>query len=209
MTCMSLSLSAVARILCSLLKSLPFEQLPQSLLRTPDCGLQLKQCKWAVWSWQAKRTRGSIRNLFSTLLRTVDHLLHLPNLPAPVTGYPSLLDSFRGFTYKASNFGWDRRFDDLCRGHCGQRETLFHIQQCCQLTHRAHVLRHNQVMKFLATMLVKRGHEVLLEPHIPEGQTFRKPDIVVCGEDGLTVVHIGVTGEELMNLVHAEKINFY
>ncbi|VDM03757.1 unnamed protein product [Schistocephalus solidus] len=64
-------------------------------------------------------------------------------------------------------------------------------------------------MKLLATKLVKRGHEVLLEPNIPEGRTFRKPDIVVCGEDGLTVVDIAVAGEELMQSVNAGKIRYY
>uniref|UniRef100_A0A0V0JC37 Retrovirus-related Pol polyprotein from type-2 retrotransposable element R2DM n=1 Tax=Schistocephalus solidus TaxID=70667 RepID=A0A0V0JC37_SCHSO len=98
--------------------------------------------------------------------------------------------------------------DDLCRGQCGQRETLFHILQFCQLTHQARVWRHNQVMKLLATKLVKRGHKVLLEPHIPEGRTFRKPDIVVCGEDGLTVVDIAIAGEELMESVYAGKIRY-
>uniref|UniRef100_A0A183TRK6 Reverse transcriptase domain-containing protein n=1 Tax=Schistocephalus solidus TaxID=70667 RepID=A0A183TRK6_SCHSO len=91
--------------------------------------------------------------------------------------------------------------DDLCRRQCGQHETLFHILQCCQLTHQARVWRHNQ--------LVKRGHEVLLEPNIPEGRTFRKPDMVLCAEDGLTVVDIAVAGEDLMKTVYGGKTRYY
>nr|VZH96039.1 unnamed protein product [Spirometra erinaceieuropaei] len=64
-------------------------------------------------------------------------------------------------------------------------------------------------MKLLASKLAGRGHEVLIEPHIPEGQTFKMPDSVVCGEDALTVVDVSVTGEELMDTVYAGKIRHY
>ncbi|KAL7053891.1 hypothetical protein AAHC03_026745 [Spirometra sp. Aus1] len=99
--------------------------------------------------------------------------------------------------------------DVLCRGQCGQRETLFHILQCCQVTHRARVWRHNLAMKLLASKLIARGHEVLVEPHIPEGQTFKKPDIVVCADDRLTVVDVAVADEDLMDTVYAGKTRHY
>ncbi|VDM03994.1 unnamed protein product [Schistocephalus solidus] len=71
------------------------------------------------------------------------------------------------------------------------------------------VLRHNQAMKLLASKLVKRGHKVLLLPHIPEGRTFQKPDLVLCAEDCLTVADIAVGGEDLMETVYAGKIRYY
>ncbi|VDM06571.1 unnamed protein product [Schistocephalus solidus] len=64
-------------------------------------------------------------------------------------------------------------------------------------------------MKLLATKLVQRGHEVILEPHIPEGLTFRNPDIVVSSENDLTVVEIAVAGEELLESVYAGKFRIY
>nr|VZI30020.1 unnamed protein product [Spirometra erinaceieuropaei] len=64
-------------------------------------------------------------------------------------------------------------------------------------------------MKLLVSKLADRGHEVLIEPHIPEGQTFKMPDSVVCAEDALTVVDVSVTGEELMDTVYAGKIRQY
>ncbi|VDL91436.1 unnamed protein product [Schistocephalus solidus] len=135
-------------------------------------------------------------------------------LSSPVRVFPWLY--LRGIQLRAGVLSTKSRrnrrtgsTDILCRGQCGQPETLFHILQCCQLTHQARVWRHNQVMKLLASKLVKRGHEVLVEPHIPEGQTYRKPDIVLCAESGITVVDIAVAGEDLMETVYAGKIRHY
>ncbi|KAL7053459.1 hypothetical protein AAHC03_027108 [Spirometra sp. Aus1] len=64
-------------------------------------------------------------------------------------------------------------------------------------------------MKLLVSKLAGRGHEVLIEPHIPEGQTFKMPDSVVCAEDALTVVDVSVSGDELMDTVYAGKIRHY
>ncbi|VDM00305.1 unnamed protein product [Schistocephalus solidus] len=99
--------------------------------------------------------------------------------------------------------------DILCRGQCGQRDTLFHVLQCCKLTHQARVWRQNQVMKIQASKLVKRGYKMLLELHIPEGWSFRKPDLVLCAKDGLSVLDIVVTGEDLMEMVYAGKVHHY
>ncbi|VDM05973.1 unnamed protein product [Schistocephalus solidus] len=75
---------------------------------------------------------------------------------------------------------------------------------CCQLTHQARVLRHYQVINLLASNLVKRKLEVLLKPHIPEGRTFKKPDL-----DGLTVVNIAFTNEDLLETVNDGKFRHY
>ncbi|KAL7053105.1 hypothetical protein AAHC03_025738 [Spirometra sp. Aus1] len=64
-------------------------------------------------------------------------------------------------------------------------------------------------MRLLVSKLAGRGHKVLIEPHIPEGQTFKMSDSVVCAEDALTVVDVSVTGEELMDTVYAGKIRRY
>ncbi|VDN32044.1 unnamed protein product [Dibothriocephalus latus] len=98
------------------------------------------------------------------------------------------------------------REDVLCRGECGQRETLFHILQCCHLTHQARVWRHNLVMRLLAQRLLKDGREVLVEPHIPEGASFCKPDLVFCTETEFTVIDVAVAGETLMENIYERKI---
>ncbi|VDK41074.1 unnamed protein product, partial [Dibothriocephalus latus] len=94
----------------------------------------------------------------------------------------------------------------MCRGLCGRRETLFHILQCCQITHEARVWRHNLAMKLLARRLLRDAREVLLEPHIPERQSFCKPDIVIGSETGITVIDVAVAGEALMRDVYEQKI---
>ncbi|BHF71127.1 hypothetical protein SprV_0401418200 [Sparganum proliferum] len=135
-------------------------------------------------------------------------------LSSPVRVFPWLY--LRGIQLRAGVLSTKSRrsrrtgpMDIMCRGQCGQRENLFHILQCCQDTHQARVWRHNLTMRLLASKLAGRGHEVLIEPHIPEGQTLRKPDIVVCAEDALTVVDVAVAGEDLMDTVYAGKISHY
>nr|VZI25989.1 unnamed protein product [Spirometra erinaceieuropaei] len=64
-------------------------------------------------------------------------------------------------------------------------------------------------MKLLVSKLTGRDHEVLIEPHISEDQTFRKADIVLCVEDGLTVVDVAVADEDLVDTVYAGKIRHY
>ncbi|KAL7053802.1 hypothetical protein AAHC03_026805 [Spirometra sp. Aus1] len=93
--------------------------------------------------------------------------------------------------------------DVLCRGQCGKRETLFHILQCCQVTHHAPVLQHNLVMKLLAGRLMSDGRDLLIEPHVPEGNSFCKPDIVTSTENSITVIDVAVAREDIMDGVYA------
>ncbi|VDN28088.1 unnamed protein product, partial [Dibothriocephalus latus] len=98
-------------------------------------------------------------------------LLHFANstcanhwLSSPVRVFPWLF--LRGIQLRAGVLSTKARRsrrtgreDVLCRGECGQRETLFHILQCCHLTHHARVWRHNLVMRLLAQRLLKDGRE--------------------------------------------------
>nr|VZI51615.1 unnamed protein product [Spirometra erinaceieuropaei] len=99
--------------------------------------------------------------------------------------------------------------DVLCRGQCGQRETLFHILQCCEVTHHARVWRHNLVMTLLAELLMRNGRNLLIEPHVPEGSSFCKPDIVISTENSITVIDVAVAREDIMDRVYADKERRY
>ncbi|VDK47213.1 unnamed protein product [Dibothriocephalus latus] len=101
------------------------------------------------------------------------------------------------------------REDVLCRGECGQRETLFHIPQCCHLTHQARVWRHNRVMRLLTQCLLKGRQEVFVEPHIPEGATLCKSDLVLCTESGITVIDVALAGKTLLEQIFERTIRRY
>jgi hypothetical protein len=56
--------------------------------------------------------------------------------------------------------------------------TLGHLIQNCGRTHRPRVHRHDAITKMLVNKLRKLGFEVRTEPHIRDGNSFLKPDIV-------------------------------
>ncbi|VDN15476.1 unnamed protein product [Dibothriocephalus latus] len=99
--------------------------------------------------------------------------------------------------------------DVLCRGQCGQRETLIHILQCCRVTQTARLGRHNNVMNLLRERLAKIHPSVLLEPRIPEGSKFCKPDIILLNESSATVIDVAVAGEDCMEKRYTGKIERY
>ena len=82
--------------------------------------------------------------------------------------------------------------DELrCRGSCGEPESLGHILQRCAVSHDARCARHNRLVRRVATTLRRQGREVLVEPVIPTGKTFCKPDIVF--RSGNTAIICDVT----------------
>ena len=65
-----------------------------------------------------------------------------------------------------------------CQGHCGSRETIAHILQQCSKTHGARIERHNFIVSRLRGLLEDLGYSMTLEPVIPSGSSFLKPDLV-------------------------------
>nr|VZI26362.1 unnamed protein product [Spirometra erinaceieuropaei] len=102
-----------------------------------------------------------------------------------------------------------RLSDTLCHGHCGQVETLPHTLQSCQVTKDARIWRHNNIMKTAAAKMRRNKSDVLLEPHVPEGSSYCKPDIVVCEKGAIHVIDVAVAGEGYMDRVYTGKVNRY
>ncbi|KAL7053108.1 hypothetical protein AAHC03_025736 [Spirometra sp. Aus1] len=64
-------------------------------------------------------------------------------------------------------------------------------------------------MKLLAERLMSDGRDLLIEPHVPEGNSFCKPDIVMSTENSITVIDVAVAGEDIMDRVYAGKDRRY
>nr|VZH96057.1 unnamed protein product [Spirometra erinaceieuropaei] len=47
------------------------------------------------------------------------------------------------------------------------------------------------------------GRDLLIEPHVPEGNSFCKPDIVMSTENSITVIDVAVAREDIMDGVYA------
>lgn len=85
-----------------------------------------------------------------------------------------------------------------CRGSCGAVETLNHVLQRCGVTHDGRCARHNRVMRDVEKKLRRESRNSWLEPIIPAGQSFIKPDIVLLDEGKLTVLDIAVVAGNRM-----------
>lgn len=97
----------------------------------------------------------------------------------------------------------------LCRGDCGQPESLAHILQSCWITHDARCARHNRVAKEFARRLRKMGYSVFEELRAPTSQSFIKPDIVAVRDSIAYVIDISVVGDGRLQSAWSEKVEKY
>ncbi|KAL7975812.1 hypothetical protein Chor_008348 [Crotalus horridus] len=79
-----------------------------------------------------------------------------------------------------------------CRGACQNVETLNHILQVCEVTHDARCARHNRVLHRLERLLHKKGLRTTLEPVIPAGSSFIKPDLIIETDTHTYVLDVSV-----------------
>ena len=99
---------------------------------------------------------------------------------------------------------------DYCRGTT--TASLSHILQSCGRTHGRRIDRHNYVVKYAVGVMRQKGFEVLLEPRIRYGHTFRKPDIVAwhSNAEHAFVVDVTVTGDGWEpDDAHLQKVDYY
>ena len=80
----------------------------------------------------------------------------------------------------------------LCRGGCGQPESIGHILQKCSVTHEARCARHNRIVQYVAKLLKQSKYQVTVEPIIPVTGSFRKPDIVAVRNGIAHVIDVAV-----------------
>lgn len=79
-----------------------------------------------------------------------------------------------------------------CRGACQNVETLNHILQVCEVTHDARCARHNRVLHHLEKLIRKKGIRATLEPVIPAGSSFIKPDLIIETDTQTYVLDVSV-----------------
>lgn len=83
----------------------------------------------------------------------------------------------------------------LCRGNCGQPESLVHILQSCWITHDARCARHNRVARELAKRLRTLGYTVFEELRAPTSTSFVKPDLIAVRNRRATVIDVTIVSD--------------
>ena len=83
----------------------------------------------------------------------------------------------------------------LCRGNCGQPESLSRILQSCWITHDARCAQHNRVAKELAKRLRSIGYTVFEELRVPTANSFIKPDLIAVKNGVATVMDVSIVGD--------------
>lgn len=103
-----------------------------------------------------------------------------------------------------------RELEHNCRAGCGTSETNYHVLQQCSYTQGGRILRHDNVVRLLASELSKRGDlEVHIEPHIDTSVGMRKPDLIITNGSSATVIDVHIIGEQDMAKSRRDKINKY
>ncbi|GAA52030.1 retrovirus-related Pol polyprotein from type-2 retrotransposable element R2DM [Clonorchis sinensis] len=97
----------------------------------------------------------------------------------------------------------------LCRGNCGQPESLVHILQSCWITHDARCARHNRVARELAKRLRRLGYTVFEELRAPTSTSFIKPDLIAVRERRATVIDVSIVSDGRGMTVCNEKKQKY
>ncbi|GAA55103.1 retrovirus-related Pol polyprotein from type-1 retrotransposable element R2 [Clonorchis sinensis] len=97
----------------------------------------------------------------------------------------------------------------LCRGNCGQPESLVHILQSCWITHDARCARHNRVARELAKRLRRLGYTVFEELRAPTSTSFIKPDLIAVRERRATVIDVSIVSDGRGMTVWNEKKQKY
>lgn len=103
------------------------------------------------------------------------------------------------------------RGDGSCRIDLTPSASLSHISQVCGVTYGQRIQRHNALVKSLQRGLNACGWECQVEPKIPHGNTFVKPDIVARRGSSVVVLDPCITGDSdaYLSQMCAEKVAKY
>lgn len=96
---------------------------------------------------------------------------------------------------------------------CAVPASLGHISQTCPKTHGVRCARHNNLLGFLEGKLLQKGYKVLVEPRVPLGSTYRKPDLVVWKEENnasADIIDVQVVADTFpLSRAHDRKVEKY
>lgn len=99
--------------------------------------------------------------------------------------------------------------DGLC-SLCRVPATLGHICQSCPRTHGMRIRRHDNICGYVEQVLTSSRFQVLVEPRIQYGNTFRKPDLVAIKGNEALILDVAVVADNCdPNMPALDKINKY
>jgi hypothetical protein len=97
-----------------------------------------------------------------------------------------------------------------CRAGCDAIETTVHVIQVCPRKHGGRCLRHNDVAKYLADAIQKKGNTVMSEVLISTPTRSYKPDILIGTPDKIIIMDIQiVSGSPELCTAHMNKRSKY
>lgn len=108
-----------------------------------------------------------------------------------------------------SNRGRARTDDNRCRAGCIQVETPYHTIQQCFRTHGGRVLRHDAVVKFMASCLREKGFVVHVEPRFITQEGLRKPDLVAIKDNKAILIDPQITAGSNLLRDYRQKLQKY
>lgn len=98
----------------------------------------------------------------------------------------------------------------FCEAGCNAVCSLGHISQSCVRTHRLRCARHNSLVEFMRSLLVKNGNIVLVEPIIVTRHGNRKPDIVSINSDECHILDVTISADVFdMAKAYQQKVSYY
>lgn len=102
------------------------------------------------------------------------------------------------------------QLDRSCRAGCRAPETLNHVIQQCHQTHGARIDRHNSVASYLQRNLQNKGWNTEIDPRIPLGGSYLKPDIVAIKDGKAVTLDVQIITDAFgLDRANQNKINKY
>ena len=77
-----------------------------------------------------------------------------------------------------------------------------HLLQSCHAAHNHRVIRHDAVLRKLGQWLERENYDVQMEPHIPTGHTFVKPDLLLQKNGRYSVLDLCIPYESDKHALH-------
>ncbi|CAK9834516.1 Retrovirus-related Pol polyprotein from type-1 retrotransposable element R2 (Fragment) [Anthophora retusa] len=127
---------------------------------------------------------------------------YIENMRTRINALPSLIRTTRGVRRNTR--------DSLCRAGCRVPETTAHIVQECFGTHGGRILRHDAIVKYMSSVLMRDGWNVSVEPRIITAAGLRKPDLLAARNNIVRVVDTQiVSGYRCLQEAHVRKRSYY
>ena len=82
----------------------------------------------------------------------------------------------------------------MCR-FCRMPNSLGHMLQVCPVNHGLRIERHENIVQSLRRTFLRKGKRVEVEPRVPSGRSFLKPDLVVFDQKSAYVLDPSIVAD--------------